>query len=159
VTSCPKCGSSDVHAGRVGNRSYWEDQLLCESCGHQEVLTSSAPPEVITPSRQVRQGADLGKFVALLDAVPRGLDRSTGKDRISPEVKDAVKQRDSSSCQVCQWQGSYGYPRKGVRGLLAIHRIVPNGPSTEENLITLCKHCHRATRLLLYTSGKWRWTP
>jgi len=60
-----------------------------------------------------------------------------------PSVRDKVLERDNYTCQVCGFKGdSWG-------SNLEVHHIVPlhkGGKCLDpENLITLCKKCHRKT--------------
>ena len=97
---------------------------------------------------------NLGRFTELVEIVPDDLDRTLKKQEFSPEVRNRIKKRDNSACQSCTQKGNYGYSSKHVQ----IHHIIPNGPGTEQNGITLCFYCHRAIHTLLYVYGKWKYT-
>ena len=57
----------------------------------------------------------------------------TRKKAISPEVKQAVYERDGGQCVIC-----------GKRGLPNAHFIsrAHGGLGVEQNIVTLCRECH-----------------
>lgn len=58
------------------------------------------------------------------------------------EVRVRVLLRDSYTCQDCGQQGLPGH----AAGRIQVHHIIPYrlcGSHASENLITLCKKCHR----------------
>jgi 5-methylcytosine-specific restriction endonuclease McrA len=98
-------------------------------------------------------------LLKLTKEIPDELDKKVKKEPITPGVRETVVKRDCFFCSLCGSGGEYGYHKYGQRGNLSLHHIIPNGPATEENLITLCNHCHSVVHLILYTSGKWKWIP
>lgn len=58
------------------------------------------------------------------------------------KVRLAVRRRDGG-CVVC------GNTKK-----LHVHHIIPDGLSTEDNLVTLCRTCHQVVHGLLYVTGR-----
>lgn len=102
---------------------------------------------------------DYELFLRLTRDIPDGLDRSVKKEKTTPDARTAVSRRDKKTCRVCGLKGEYGNPGWDIPGKLAVHHIIPNGPSTLENLITLCRYCHAAVHFLLYAAGKWRYVP
>ena len=95
-------------------------------------------------------------LVKITQGVPDDLDRKQEKEIILKQMRDQITERDGKNCQLCGLHSEYGNPRWGLDGKSHIHHIVPNGPATPENLITLCEHCHHAVHLLLFSSGKWK---
>jgi 5-methylcytosine-specific restriction endonuclease McrA len=92
--------------------------------------------------------------------VPDGLKVNGRKpEPITPGVRQTITERDCLTCQICDVKGQYGNKHWGIEGNLNIHHIIPNGPATEDNLITLCKYCHTIVHHILYVSGKWYWVP
>ena len=91
--------------------------------------------------------------------IPDGLDRSVSKEGVSKALREQLVTRDNLTCQICGLQDQYGNPGWDVPGKLAVHHIIPNGPATLDNTITLCRYCHNAVHAILYASGKWRYVP
>jgi 5-methylcytosine-specific restriction endonuclease McrA len=96
--------------------------------------------------------------------VPEGLKiiaKETGRkaEQIPKNMREIITIRDNLTCQVCGKKDDYGNKHWDIPGDLNIHHIIPNGSATEENLITLCKHCHTIVHHLLFVSGKWFWIP
>lgn len=98
-------------------------------------------------------------FWKLFDAVPYNLDRSKRKEKLNKKIRMEVKLRDNNTCQTCGLKSEYGNPAFAIKGKLAVHHIIPNGKAELSNLITLCKYCHCALHMILYTTGKWRYVP
>lgn len=98
-------------------------------------------------------------FLRLTRDIPQNLDRKIKKEKLYPEIRKQIVERDQSKCQICGLVDRYGNPGFGIPGSLGIHHIIPNGKATLENCITLCKNCHNAVHLVLYASGKWRYVP
>jgi 5-methylcytosine-specific restriction endonuclease McrA len=97
----------------------------CESCGKTEVATAEGRRPV-APSE-----ADL----AIEDAIVQ----KEGKSRhtIAPSVRAAVLERDGHRCRA---------PGCGTSRFLELHHLVPRrlgGAATIDNLVTLCRRCHR----------------
>lgn len=61
-----------------------------------------------------------------------------GSDVLSSIIRTAIFRRDNLTCQVC------GYD-EDIRQLVIHHRIQVSegGKNDEDNLVTLCKQCHR----------------
>lgn len=78
--------------------------------------------------------------------VPENLDRTKKKETIEREIQILIKNRSNNTCELCG-----NYPSK------LIHHIIPNGASSLDNLIDLCRNCHDAVHVLLFTSGKWKY--
>ena len=83
-----------------------------------------------------------------LISIPDHLDRKKKKEFVAKLVREEIYKRDYMICQLCGRDES---------GNLQVHHIIPNGTATPDNLITLCKHCHDAVHMLLYTSKKWKY--
>lgn len=101
---------------------------------------------------------DYDLLIRLLD-IPEGLDRGKRKGVITQELRAQLTKRDKLTCQICGRVGEYGNPGWGAPGKMCLHHIIPNGEASLENVITLCKYCHGAVHLLLYSAGKWRYVP
>ena len=94
----------------------------------------------------------------LTDDIPMGLDKSIKKKKIQPKQKEEYEKQDKGVCYVCGVRDSYGamhHPIYVFAGHHNLHHIVPNGPATRENIVTLCHHCHVLVHEILYITGKW----
>lgn len=91
-------------------------------------------------------------FRCLVDSVPNNLDKQKKKKYIPPKTKEKIRERDTV-CKICGMHEKVG---SDGNSNLHIHHIIPNGESTEGNLVLLCKSCHQAIHCFLYVSGKGR---
>lgn len=98
-------------------------------------------------------------LIIQLVSIPDNLDRKIKKEMVTPNTRAQVTSRDNLTCQICGLKHKYGNPGWDISGKLAIHHKIPNGTAELDNLITLCKYCHTAVHLILYSSGKWRYVP
>lgn len=60
--------------------------------------------------------------------------------KLNRQKKDSVLSRDSYSCRLC------GKPWRMAERELEIHHVIPKsqgGSNRMENLVTVCKPCHR----------------
>ena len=89
-------------------------------------------------------------FRNIVDIVPYGIDRQKKKKYIPPKINQKIRERDKV-CKICGMKEKIGSDGDSN---LHIHHILPNGESTEENLVLLCKSCHQAVHCCLYVSGK-----
>lgn len=94
--------------------------------------------------------------------IPDNLDKTSKKEQIPRKVRDLVRARDNLTCIMCNKVDLNGYGYKNIYngnlGRLQMHHIIPNGSATEENIVTLCNHCHQIVHGILYVEGKWRYT-
>ena len=93
------------------------------------------------------------RFLEITRAIPV-YNKNLIREGITKKIRGEIVKRDSHKCQLCGLESRYGNPEWGIVGDLHIHHIIPNGPSTEDNLITLCKFCHNAVHMVLYRDGK-----
>jgi hypothetical protein len=35
--------------------------------------------------------------------------------------------------------------------------VIPDGDVSDENIVTLCVHCHQIVHQILYVEGRWRY--
>lgn len=97
----------------------------------------------------------------LTDKVPYGLDLSIKKKQVQPKQKEQFQKEDRGICYVCGIIDSYGamhHPIYNFAGHHNLHHIIPNGPATRENIVTLCHHCHVLVHTILFITGKWRYS-
>jgi 5-methylcytosine-specific restriction endonuclease McrA len=89
------------------------------------------------------------------------LAKETGRkgEPIPKKMRDIITARDNLTCRICGASGEYGNKYWDIEGNLNLHHVIPNGPATEDNLITLCHYCHTIVHYLLFVSGKWFWIP
>jgi hypothetical protein len=85
---------------------------------------------------------------ALIDVVPDGLDRTKSKSSIQPQDRLHFEKRFRCRCQVC---GNTNTSNQ-------LHHIIPTGEVTDENIVTLCFHCHSIVHEILFLSGKWKYS-
>lgn len=106
----------------------------------------------------------IGRLALLIDSVPKNIDKSDTKESLSLADRLHFEKRDKGCCKVC-WQinhyGShnpylYGREYAGA-GLSHLHHVIPNGKVSDENIVTLCTHCHQAVHQILYLCGKWKY--
>jgi len=101
--------------------------------------------EIEEQHRIVKEGLiDINMFDRLVNKIP-WFNADMEKQLYDKELRDAVFKRDSDACQLCK--GNCGY------GNLHCHHIIPNGPATMANLITLCVFCHDKVHLFLSKKG------
>ncbi|MDD4972334.1 MAG: HNH endonuclease [Paludibacter sp.] len=98
---------------------------------------------------------DYDRFLCLTQDVPR-CDFQIKVPPITKKIRVEIIERDNNICQLCGLEGKFGNEYWGIEGDLHIHHIIPNGPATVDNLITLCGHCHKAVHLVLYKDKKWK---
>jgi len=89
--------------------------------------------------------------------ISKDLDKTVKKNPVNEKVRELVKIRDKNRCGVCNVEGIYGIGDDGKIDL-HLHHIIPNGPSDINNLIYLCKHCHKLIHIILFLEGKWKYT-
>jgi 5-methylcytosine-specific restriction endonuclease McrA len=96
----------------------------------------------------------------LVFTIPYDLDRDRKKEKISPQLRAELVERDKGTCQMCGKVGEYGCrnPYNDNPGRHQLHHIIPNGLAEPNNLTTLCLHCHTAVHELLFVLGKWKYT-
>jgi len=99
----------------------------------------------------VKRDFDWELLKKLTDDIPYGLERRKAKN-IREETKRIVRERD----KVCRLCGRENSVDSESHSILHVHHIIPNGESTEDNLILLCKYCHQTVHNILYVTGKWR---
>lgn len=106
-----------------------------------------------------KQEYNLELLLDLINRVPYGLDKKQKPEKLSKELRKEIEERDKMKCRVCGLESTWGNKGWGIPGKLHCHHIIPNGPATQENLITLCVYCHDVVHLILYRMGKWRHLP
>lgn len=96
----------------------------------------------------------------ILDSVPSTPDKSKRKKKLDPRDRLHFERRGMGTCWICGQINHYGsnneysmYDYKGY-GVSHLHHIIPNGDATDENIITLCSHCHQVVHHILYLLGK-----
>jgi hypothetical protein len=103
---------------------------------------------------------DWNLFKSVVDMVPDNLDRSKTKESLQPKDRLHFEMRDMGECYLCGQINTYGSNNKylsynGGYRVSQLHHIIPNGRTTDENIITLCLHCHQLVHQILYLLGKW----
>lgn len=109
--------------------------------------------EIKEHQRIIREGLiDINMFDILVNKI-LWCRHDMEKENYNKELREAVYKRDNYTCQLCKGNSK--------NEKLACHHIIPNGPVTMENLITLCYFCHDKIHLFLskkgYRYAKKRW--
>jgi 5-methylcytosine-specific restriction endonuclease McrA len=102
----------------------------------------------------VKRRFDWDIFKSVIDMVPNNLDKTKKKQGLEPRDRLHFEMRDMGECHICGQINKYGYYGNGYR-VSQLHHIIPNGRTTNENIITLCLHCHQSVHQILYLLGKW----
>ncbi len=115
------------------------------STEHRQFIPSLAAAEDKERAYQKGIKVDYPRLLFFTQDIPRGLDTSMDRQRITPEMKEKITTRDNGVCYICNAVNS---PH--------IHHRIPNGEASEENLFTLCYHCHDIVHSLLFVDRKWK---
>jgi hypothetical protein len=106
---------------------------------------------------------DWDRLKRFVDIVPKNLDKSNTKVALNTKDRLHFEKRDKGICAICFQVNHYGsnnhfsmYTYSGG-GLSHLHHVIPNGGVSDNNIITLCTHCHQVVHQLLYLQGKWRY--
>ena len=94
---------------------------------------------------------------ALVNEVPEHDGKKWEREDIPDKIKREVLERDHYRCRVCGKGSEKRKKRKKASGLV-VHHIIPDGPSTPDNLITLCRTCHMYVHRMLNMKG-WPYSP
>lgn len=86
------------------------------------------------------------RFKRLVDSVPLSAYRETSKTKLQPKDLHHFEKRDGCKCYLC---GT-------VSRFTQLHHVIPTGPVTDDNIVTLCESCHKMVHIALYASGKRR---
>lgn len=102
------------------------------------------------------------KFKELIDRIPNNLDRSDKKTPLTPKDRLHFETRDKGLCYLCGSVYRYGScnvysSTQTTYKLSHLHHIIPNGRVTDDNILTLCTHCHQLIHHALFISGKWKY--
>lgn len=79
------------------------------------------------------------------------------KKSFSPADRLHFERRDKGVCAICGQINRYGSSSNG-NGISHLHHVIPNGSINDNNVITLCLHCHQVVHLLLYIDGRWKYS-
>lgn len=106
---------------------------------------------------------DWAKFKGLIDRIPYGaMNSSRKKETLQPKDRLHFETRDKGVCYLCGSVYKYGscnvYAYSDTNYKLShLHHVIPNGNVTDENIITLCTHCHQMVHQAMYVAGKWKY--
>ena len=108
----------------------------------------------IKPCKTRKFDWDSLKF--FVNEVPRTL-KDSNKKQFSPADRLHFETRDRGVCAICGQINRYGSSSNGY-GISQLHHIVPNGPIDDDNNVaTLCMHCHQVVHQLLYLDVRWKY--
>jgi hypothetical protein len=111
---------------------------------------------------QTSRNLDWDNLKWLIDTIPDDLDRTQKKKGFQPKDRLHFEKRDKGVCYICGSTYHYGscnvyaYSQTNYK-LSHLHHILPNGEITDDNIVTLCTHCHQVVHQIMYISGKWRY--
>jgi hypothetical protein len=102
------------------------------------------------------------KFEWLVNRIPNNLDKNKKKEALQPIDRLHFERRDKGVCLICGSTYHYGscnvYLYTGTNYKLShLHHIIPNGVISDENITTLCTHCHQMVHQAMYIAGKWKY--
>jgi 5-methylcytosine-specific restriction endonuclease McrA len=106
---------------------------------------------------------DWTRLKYIVESVPLDLDRSSTKKTFQPKDRLHFESKHRGVCWICGQVNHYGsnnkyscYTYTGY-SVSHLHHIIPNGDISDDNIITLCVHCHQLVHHLLYMTGRWRY--
>ena len=100
-------------------------------------------------------------FQFLVDIEPSDIDPNRRKEGLDPKDRLHFECRDKGVCWICGSIYHYGscnvylYTQSDYK-LSHLHHIIPNGPVANDNIATLCTHCHQMVHQALFIAGKWK---
>ena len=97
----------------------------------------------------------------LVNEVPEHNGEKWERQEIPESMKRQILRRDHYRCRICgrgMEKRKRGRRKKRRISSLVVHHIVPDGPSTPDNLITLCRKCHLYVHAMLNSKG-WPYSP
>jgi 5-methylcytosine-specific restriction endonuclease McrA len=107
-------------------------------------------------------GLDWTRFRNLVDIqIPEKIKNQT-KETLNPSDRLKFETRDGGVCYICGSVYHYGSCNmySGLYGtckLSHLHHIIPNGTVNDNNIVTLCTHCHQMVHQAMYISGVWKY--
>jgi hypothetical protein len=111
---------------------------------------------------QKKYGIDWIRFKHLVEAIPPNLDKSKKKTALQTKDRLKFEMRDKGVCYICDSIFHYGscnvflYTHSDYK-LSHLHHIIPTGGIEDDNIVTLCTHCHQMVHQALYISGAWKY--
>jgi len=100
---------------------------------------------------------NFNNFKKLIDIIPTKIKNPHHKKTgLQPADRLHFEKRDLGVCFVCESVFRYG-SNSSKRISSHLHHIIPNGNTSDDNICTLCTHCHQMIHLALYASGKWKY--
>ena len=100
-------------------------------------------------------------FKKLIDIITYNLPNSQKKEALQPKDRLHFEQRDKGVCLVCgsvyHYSSCNPYTYKETNYKLShLHHVIPNGKISDDNIVTLCTHCHQMVHQAMFISGKWK---
>jgi hypothetical protein len=98
---------------------------------------------------------DYDLLLSLTREVPRVRDHSHANESVPDQVRDQVIARDGGACRLCRFTSDrFGTWSGWNPDQLGVHHVLPGGPATPENLVSLCTRCHKLVHHILVRDGK-----
>lgn len=116
--------------------------------------------ELITEKREF--GIDWGRFKNLVEVyIPKNT-KNYSKETLQPKDRLKFEVRDKGICYICDSKFHYGSCNvySGLNRtykLSHLHHIIPNGDVSDDNIVTLCTHCHQLVHQAMYIAGTWKY--
>lgn len=110
----------------------------------------------------IRHNLDWDRFKFLIDEVPDTHDSNCRKKELNPKDRLHFERRDRGVCFVCGSTYHYGscnvfaYVERTYK-LSHLHHVDPLGDKSDQNIVTLCTHCHQMVHSAMFVSGKWKY--
>lgn len=101
-------------------------------------------------------------FRKLVEIDINSIDYTKKKSVLQPKDRLHFEVRDRGLCFICgsiYYYGScnvYAYTQSNYK-MSHLNHIIPNGDTTDENIVTLCTHCHQMVHQALFVAGNWRY--
>lgn len=101
-------------------------------------------------------------FKMLVEIDTEAIDYNEKKKALQPKDRLHFETRDKGLCFICGSIYRYGscnvyaYTQTNYK-LSHLHHIIPNGDTIDDNIVTLCTHCHQMVHQAMYVAGKWRY--
>jgi len=107
-------------------------------------------------------GIDWNRLKFLVYAPEHIHDRNKPKVSLQPKDRLKFEKRDKGVCFICESVFYYGSSNMYISNtrdykLCHLHHVIPNGGIDDNNIVTLCTHCHQMIHQAMYIAGTWKY--
>lgn len=101
---------------------------------------------------------DWQKFKYLVYLPGENPNKESKKKALQPKDRLHFETRDKGECYICGSTFHYGscneylYTYTNYK-LCHLHHVIPNGGIEDNNIVTLCTHCHQMVHQAMYIAG------